>query len=64
VPTGSHAALDAGVYFPKGPRLYGSVVDTDFQGNQERYAVRWEGHEVHKEVSWLSRDYLNLVARK
>jgi hypothetical protein len=61
----SYAARDAAVYFPHSPRLYGTVVDTDFHANQERYAVKWDGYEVLKQISWLtSRDGLNLVRGK
>lgn len=46
------------------PRVFGTVVDTQFNGPQERYAVRWEDPDCRAcqgEVVWVSRGDLNVV---
>lgn len=46
------------------PRVFGTVVDTQFNGPQERYAVRWEDPDCRLcqgEVVWVSRGDLNVV---
>jgi hypothetical protein len=49
------------------PRVFGTVVDTQFNDHQERYAVRWEDQDCRLcqgEVVWVSRGYLNVVRGK
>ena len=60
----SYIAREAGYYLPDKPRLYGTVVDAEFQGNTERYAIKWE-EWVPKQVTWVNgRDGLNLVGTR
>lgn len=62
VPSDSWIARQAGYFPAKNSRLYGSVVDTDFQGDTERYAIKWDAGVLSGEVTWVnSRKGLNPV---
>ena len=46
------------------PRVFGTVVDTQFNEGRERYAVRWEDPDCRPcqgEVVWVSRGDQNVV---
>ena len=57
----SYAARQAGYYSANKPRLYGTIVDTNFQGDTERYAIKWD-ERVPNQITWVtSRERLNPV---
>jgi hypothetical protein len=64
VPSDSHIARAAGYYLPQKPRLYGTVIDTDFRGSNDRYAIKWD-EWVPTQVTWVDRiDSLSLAGAK
>jgi hypothetical protein len=73
VQSGSSVATSAGVYFPTTPRLFGTIVGTDFPADRspsssswvppDRYAVKLD-EALFGQVVWASRDDLHPAPRK